>query len=322
MTAALANCRRCGSANEAGDLRCPVCYLAIPQADADAGAAIRIHIFRCPSCGPAMEYRARVQAPQCAFCGSVLNLEEQIDPMEQTEDYLPFTVDRTAAEDAYRGWLSHRGFFRPSNLATAARRESLRALWWVGWVAKADALETWTLDSNAGAGRAEWAPHAGELQTVFDDIVIPATRGFSPIECARLAPTYALESATEQPEPADPAAVRERFDTSRSVARSRIVEAIQRLAEGRVKGRGAPGTRFRNFRSSIHLRGLRTRRLAFPAYAIAYRYGGRLYRTVISGQDATCVIGQVPLSLAKLVLVIALVLAGLAAVIVSWVLID
>jgi hypothetical protein len=322
MTAALANCRRCGSANETGDLRCPVCYLAIPQADVDAGAAIRIHIFRCPSCGPAMEYRARVQAPQCAFCGSVLKLEEQIDPMEQTEDYVPFTVDRAAAEDAYRGWLSHQGFFRPSNLATAARLESLRALWWVGWVARADALVTWTLDSNAGAGRAEWAPHAGELQTVFDDIVIPATRGFSLIECARLAPTYALASATGQPEPADPAAVRERFDTSRSVARSRIVEAIQRLAEVRVKGREAPGTRFRNFRSSNHLRGLRTRRLAFPAYAIAYRYGGRLYRTVISGQDATCVIGQVPLSLAKLVPVIALVLAGLAAVVVSWVLID
>ena len=46
--------------------------------------------------------------------------------------------------------------------------------------------------------------------------------------------------------------------------------------------------------------------------------GGRLYRTVISGQDPACVIGQAPLSLAKMLLLIALVfaliLAGLAAV--------
>lgn len=55
--------------------------------------------------------------------------------------------------------------------------------------------------------------------------------------------------------------------------------------------------------------------MAFPAYVIAYRYRGRLYRTVISGQDAGCIIGNAPRSVAKVILVIALallVLGGLA----------
>jgi hypothetical protein len=317
MTQAPRTCHRCGSASEAGDLRCPVCYLPILQAALDIDRGTRVHIFRCPSCGPAMEYRARVRAPQCAFCGSVLKLEEQIDPVEQTEKYLPFNVDRTAATESYRGWLSRQGFFRPSNLASAARLESLRALWWTGWIVSADAVVTWTLDSNAGARRAAWAPHAGELRTEFDNIVIPATRGLSPHECARLIPTYALATAVDEPQNAGGDTVLERFDVSRSVARGRIVEAIRGLAEARIKGHEAPGTRFRNFHASIHLRGLRTTRVAFSAYAIAYRYGSRRYRTVISGQDPACVIGHTPVSLIKVGLLVTLIVAGLLALMVG-----
>jgi len=320
MTATLSNCQRCGSASEAGDLRCPVCYLAIPHAAGDTGRGTRVHIFRCPSCGPAMEYRTTVQAPQCAFCGSVLKLEEQIDPVEQTEQYLPFTLDRRAATETYRGWLSRQGFFQPSNLASAARPESLRALWWTGWIVSADAIVTWTLDSDAGARRAAWAPHAGELRTGFDHIVIPATRGLTPHECARLIPTYTVADSVNEPQSDGRDEVRERFDVSRSVARGRIVEAIRGLAEARIKDHEAPGTRFRNFHASIQLRGLRTRRVAFPAYAIAYRYGNRLYRTVISGQDSACVVGQTPISLVKVALFVALILAGFAAAMIGLIL--
>jgi hypothetical protein len=311
MTDAPRNCHRCGSASEAADLRCPVCYLPIPRAAPDTGRGTRIHIFRCPSCGPAMEYRARVQAPQCAFCGTVLKLEEQIDPLEQTEKYLPFKVDRTTATNSYRGWLSRQGFFRPSNLASAARLESMRPLWWTGWIVSADAVVTWTLDSNVGARRAAWAPHAGELRTEFGNIVIPATRGLSPHECSRLIPTYVLATAVDEPQNAGVDTVLERFDVSRSVARGRIVKAIRSLAEARTKSHEAPGTRFRNFHASIALRGLRTRRVAFPAYAIAYRYRSRLYRTVISGQDPACVMGHTPISLIKLGLLVGLILAAL-----------
>jgi hypothetical protein len=312
MSEATRSCQRCHSANEAGDLRCPICYLPTPQI-ADSGDSTRLHVFRCKTCGAAVEYNARAQEPQCAFCGSVLELEKQQDPVEQIEHYLPFTVDRRAAVDVCRRWLSHQGWlFRPSNLASATRLESLRALWWVGWVVNADAVVTWTIDSDAGARQAKWAPHAGEFRTAFDGVVIPATRGLSAAECERLIPTYALEHGAEPATNAS--AAREQFETSRSVARGRIVQRLQRLAEARIKSHEAPGTRFRSFHAAIHLRGLRTRRFAFPAYAIAYRYRGRLYRTVISGQDPACVIGEAPRSIAKTMLIAAVILAGLAAI--------
>jgi hypothetical protein len=162
--------------------------------------------------------------------------------------------------------------------------------------------------------------HAGELQTVFDNIVIPATRGLSSAECARLIPSYALGSGIKHPIDADDEVVLERFEVSRSFARARLVEAIQQMAEARVKGEHIPGSRFRNFHAAIQLRGLVARRLAFPAYVLAYRYRGRLYRTVISGQEPSCVIGEAPRSVAKLVLIITLALLGLGAVVISLIL--
>lgn len=312
-------CSRCRTVVETGDLRCPVCYLAVPPATVEASTRVRARILRCDGCAAAMEYRAGLQALHCAFCGGTVKPEEQIDPVEQTERHLPFTVDRSQAIEIYRRWISQQSFFRPANLASAAQLESLRALWWVGWAVDAQAEVTWTADSNAGAGRADWAPHAGELQTVFDDVVIPATRGLTEAECARLVPTYSLGSGA--PAPGDPGGevVQERFEIPRSSARTRIVGALRNLAESRVRSGQVPGGRFRNFHAAIHLRGLVTRRLAFPAYVLAYRYRGAVYRTVVSGQDPNCVIGEAPRSLARLVVVLLLAL-GLVALLAGLIL--
>ncbi len=48
------------------------------------------------------------------------------------------------------------------------------------------------------------------------------------------------------------------------------------------------------------LRGLNTRRLAFPAYIMAYSYRKRLYRAVISGQNADTMTASAPLSLVEI----------------------
>lgn len=301
-------CNRCFSAVEPGDLRCPVCYLAVPENTSAAEVETRVQVLRCGSCGAAVEYRAAFQAPQCAFCGGVLKLEEFSDPEEHVETRAPFTVDRAEASRIYQEWIARQGFFRPFNLASEARLETLRAVWWAAWVVDARALATWTADSDADTRNAKWAPCAGELETEFDDLVIPATRGFSAEECARLIPTYDLTFSAHDSDSRDGTSQGEveRFDMPRSFAQATIVGTIQRLLEARIAKHEIPGSRCRNLHASVHLRRLVTRRVALPAYVIAYRYRGKLYRTVISGQDRECVIGEAPRSLGKLLLVAAL----------------
>jgi DNA-binding FadR family transcriptional regulator len=134
-----------------------------------------------------------------------------------------------------------------------------------------------------------------------------------------LVPGYDLRSGitpTGDSDPA-PAATLEQFEMSRSVAREQIVSAVQRLTEARIQGVEIPGSRFRNVHSAIQLRGLVTRRMGLPAYVLAYRYRGRLHRTVISGQDPSCVIGEAPRSLTKLLGVSALILLGIGGVLIG-----
>jgi len=295
MTDALASCARCESPIEGDDLRCPICSQAIPAGDRDRPKA-QVDVLRCEGCGAAVSYNEKARAPKCAFCGSVMRLETPVDPMEQTGRFLPFTVSRAEAADAYRRWLQGLGWFRPSDLASTARLESLKALWWVGWVFLADALVSWAADSDHGRRKAPWAPHAGQMEMPFRDILVPATRGLTEAETTHLTPSYRLETAREMPEGADDEAVVEQFDIRRSAARQRVAEAMGRLAEDGVKDGPLPGSRFRNFAAAILLRRLQTLRYAFPAYVAAYRYRGRLFRTVISGQDATSVLGSAPYS--------------------------
>jgi DNA-directed RNA polymerase subunit RPC12/RpoP len=296
VTSEAAACARCDSPLEGDDLRCPICSQAVPLEERADRPEPTVEVLRCDGCGAAVSYSEKARAPKCAFCGSVLHLETTSDPMEQTGHFLPFTVTRPQATDAYRRWLSGLGFFRPSDLASTARLESLKALWWVGWVFLADALVSWAADSNAHTRKAPWAPHAGQMEMPFRDILVPATRGLSEGETAHLTDSYRLDTAREQPEGVEGETIVEQFDIRRSAARQRVSEAMARLAEHRVKDGFIPGSRFRNFSASILLRRLQTLRYAFPAYVVAYRYRGRLFRTVISGQDPTRVLGRAPYS--------------------------
>jgi hypothetical protein len=280
-----------------------------------AVAALVAQIVRCQGCGAAVSYDVRARAPRCAFCGEVMRVESVEDPLEQAEAALAFTVAPAEARLALRAWLKTRGFFRPGDLASESTVASLQPLWWPAWVFDARGEVSWTADSDQGAGRAKWAPHAGQVELTFDEIIVPASRGLTHAECAALSPHFDTSSASATAAGPD-GALTEQFDVQRSTARTRILDAVHALAEARLKAGGIPGSTFRNVHTSVLLRGLRARRLSMPTYVLAYRYKGRLYRALVHGQDARAVFGTAPLSWAKVLGVAAAVLAAVAIVLV------
>ena len=133
---ALAGCARCTSPLERGDLRCAVCALPAPVVEA-AVAAERARVLRCKECNAAVAFSPDAQAPRCAFCGAVMEVEQLVDPLEEARVRIPFAVDRDAATGALRGWLSTRGWFAPRTLADEAVVDSLAPLYWAGWLVDA-----------------------------------------------------------------------------------------------------------------------------------------------------------------------------------------
>jgi hypothetical protein len=299
---AVGACERCGSALEAGDLRCPICALAVAPGRVAEVERERARVVRCGTCGASLAYSAEAQAPRCAYCASVMRVEVAADPQEQARWFVPFTVEPEAARRALEGFLGQGGFFRPKDLASASAVHSVRAMWWPAWVFDARARVSWAADSDAGAGRSAWAPHAGQVELGFRDILVSASRGLTREECARLGERYALAGALEEARGPEGAAV-ERFDVTRSGARRQIGEAVEAAARREVERTQIPGRRFRNVHVAVVLSGLETRRYALPAYVLAYRYRDKLYRVVVHGQDAGCVLGSKPVAVGRVVLV-------------------
>lgn len=303
-------CARCASPLDAADLRCPICSLASPTAAVEDRPELGVEVLRCSGCGAAAEYDVAVQAPRCPFCGSVQEVEIPADPLEVAESFVPFAVDRGRAEAALRSWLGSLGWFRPGDLTATSRVESIRPLWWVAWAFDAAATVSWTADSDAAARRAEWSPHSGQLELTFDDLVVSASRGLAAAETTTLTPSYRLEEARDDHHDAPVGVTIERFDVARSVARRQILGAIERTVEQRLRDGVIPGRKFRHVRTAILLRHLVTRRLALPAWVLAYRYRDRLYRLVLSGRDERVLLGSAPYSVLKIAATIGA--AGLA----------
>lgn len=299
-------CARCEAQLEEGDLRCPVCAQGVP--DHGRARSSGLKVLRCSECAAVVAYSAEKQNPACGFCGAVMQVEVPVDPVEKPEARLRMTVRHEDARAALKQWLSTRGFFRPSDLAAEATVDSLHRLWWAAWACDADAVVSWTADSNAQSRRSDWAPHAGQTALSWRSLLISASRGLTREETDEL--SHAYDPSTAEGVPDDDPQV-EQFELQRSAARQWVLSEIERDAAARLQQGTIPGSRFRNVRASALLEGLTTRRLALPVWLLSYRYRDKVYRAVVHGQDAQLVIGSSPLSWAK----IALVALGGAAVV-------
>jgi hypothetical protein len=300
-------CERCRSALEPEDFRCPVC--ALPR-ERELGALAerpRAKLVRCDSCGAAIAYSVEAQAPRCAFCASEMHLETQEDPIDQAKRFVPFAVSPEQARQALAAFLGKSGFFRPADLATRASVDSLKPMWWPGWKLNVSVEVCWTADTDAGAQRSEWAPHSGEAKFVLRHVLVPASRGLTEMEAFNLAPFYDITQALPAPQGPEGAQV-ELFDLTRSGARKQILDMVELRVREHIAMHELPGHRRRNLNVAVVLSGLETTNFALPAYVLAYRYGKKLYRVVVHGQNAARVLGEKPLSKLRVALA---VLAGL-----------
>ena len=313
-------CPRCATPLEDGDLRCAICALPVPVVL--HAVVARAKLLRCTDCNAAVGFDASAQAPRCAFCGATMTVEQPIDPIEVATVHVPFAVDREAAEAAVRGWLGKRRWFGPASLQREAVLEDLAPLCWAGWIVNAHAQVAWTADSDAGAGRSAWAPHAGEAHVAFDDVVVPASRGLTARECAALVPHYDLTKAEAIGPGGDMMTARagsrrttiESFDAQRSAARGQIQRAIEATAKTRVE-KHIPGRRFRNVHVACLLEGYTTDRVALPAWVMAYRFRDRPYRAIVHGQRPEVVFGASPIDWAKVAMLAGGVLAAISVIV-------
>ncbi len=152
-----------------------------------------------------------------------------------------------------------------------------------------------------------WTPAAGELDHVFDDEPVPATRGIEHDLLRRIEPF-----PTHELVPYDTAYlagfVVEHYQVvlieAARRARASMIEQLQPLCARQV-----PGDTQRNLQVEPTFAGETFKHVLVPVWLLTYRWGGRPWQVVINGVTGA-VAGRYPKSPWKVAL---LVLAALAA---------
>ena len=339
-------CRNCGAEttwDPVDDaLACAHCgtKVPVPRADAriveralaDAGSAARgfgveTRTATCGSCGAKVAYEGLTTAVECAFCGSPAVLEEEShrNPL-RPESVIPLDVCAAKVEAAFKKWIGGL-WLRPSALQHTKRFDAI-GVYVPAWTFDATVDSEWSADAGwyytvmeprptmvngrmqvrmVPVQKVRWEPAWGRRHDVYDDVLVPASRGI-PEALAQKLGGYDLKSLVPY-RPEYLAGWRaEEYAVDLEGGWKKALDEIVAQQERRCSG-DVPGDTQQNLRVHNVVSGVRWKLCLLPVWTLTYRFGGKPYTVLIHGQSAR-IVGHAPWSPWKIA---ALVLACLAA---------
>jgi hypothetical protein len=217
---------------------------------------------------------------------------------------IPFTIDRSQAEQHLREWLGS-SFWHPRDLRAAAQMTELRAVYVPFWIFSTRVHTHWTGDTSRtpSGAHASWYPVYGWAEHDYDDLWIPASSG---VPLAELHAVLPFDPSTAvAPDKVDLVDITvEQFSVSRRYARP-LAQRLVASLETQAAAREIPGSS-RNVHVNVLMEGATSRAALAPIFVMAYRYQGALYRYVVNGQTGKAT-GSAPTSMGKVGSIVAIV---------------
>ncbi len=329
------SCKGCGGRPvwdpESGNMKCPFCG-SVTEVERDQTPPVeyalgdaptvaakdwgdRKRVIRCEGCGAQTVLGENESATFCPFCGSPHVLEDQSEAGIRPESVLPFAVPQKNAVTSFRSWLKHK-LFAPSKAKKMAQLGQIAGVYLPHWAYddKADSSyvgeagyhyyvevpHTVTRDGKQVTEmreeqRTRWEPTAGQVNEVFDDLLIPGSKRLEQRLLERVQPydlkglcryraEYLSGFAAEKP------AVT--MEEGWQDAKKRIENKMEELAREDILTR-ADEARV----SSIHTKHADTKYklTLLPMYLSSFSYKDKVYHVLVNGQTGKCN-GEAPVS--------------------------
>ena len=278
----------------------------------------------CKVCG-ARAVTAK-QSDRCAFCDSPMIVE--VDEQDRTippGGLLPFVVDRVAAGERFKKWLSSR-WFAPRDLVKRARRDALDGVYLPYWTYDAEThthysgergehyttTETYTENGETKTREVQhtnWYPASGSVDVAFEDILVCGSPSLPEKLLEKLEP---WELGKVRPFDgrflAGFVAERYRIDQAEGfkTAAERMYPKIRRAIESDIGG-----DEQRISSMNVEYERADFRHVMLPLWLTAFHYRDRLFHVTVNASTGE-VSGERPYSVMKIVLLV-LVIAGLIA---------
>lgn len=350
-------CARCGAKVEfapgTDSLRCPYCgdvtrieggatpiaerdFLSHAAADIGEGAETEeVSSVQCGSCAALVEPPPSAEAFPCPYCGSSIVAAAKSQRLIKPQALLPFKIDRKAATDLFRRWIS-RLWFAPDALKKLARLEGrLQGLYAPYWTYDADTVSrysgqrgdnhyvtktrTVTRDGKRVTETYQdveirWRPAAGTVARQFDDVLVCGSESL-PRGLAEALEPWDLAGLTPYADEYLPGFIAERYqvDVRRGWGRARErMEAVIREDVERDIG----GDHQRIHALDTDHRDVTFKHVLLPMWICSYRYREKVYRFLVNARTGE-VQGQRPWSWVKIGLT-ALFVAAVAVVLYGY----
>lgn len=89
--------------------------------------------YHCPNCGGVMVSKAKETSTLCAYCGAPMILADRLTGKRHPAKILPFHMDRTDAETAFKKWC-RKGRFAPKGFVSAKNIQRLKGMYVPYWL--------------------------------------------------------------------------------------------------------------------------------------------------------------------------------------------
>ena len=279
---------------------------------------------RCRSCQAISVFDPTRVAQRCDFCGSsALVQHEELKDAFRPESVLPFKVSEEQGREKIRAWYGH-VWFAPTRLKRAAMTDTVHGVYLPYWTFDAKVTATWTAEAGHyyyttesyrdGKGNRQtrqvrhvrWEPASGSLDHVFDDELVPASRGVDTNLLRAVEPF-----PTKELVPYDPGFVAgwvvERYQldlvSAARHSRERMDEAVRQRCAAEV-----PGDTHRNLQVQADYSRQTFKHLIVPIWLLSYMYGARRFQVVMNGYTGELA-GEYPKSWIKIAAAVLAVLA-------------
>ena len=291
--------------------------------------------FACQQCGAGLAFDG-VRTARCPYCDSP-NFVERPPAQGQPDPQfvVTFVGDAEVARRSFDRWLGGRTMFADSALRNA-KVEDLKGIYVPSYLYSAVATtdytaqigenytetETYTTYENGKlvtktrtVTKTEYRPLAGRHVSYVTDVLVSASAGLPNIELAHVEPYDYRQMRRFSPALISGWIAEEFSRAARDCAQLSRREAVDLI--GNKLRNFMPGDSYSDLSWSTKVSWESLDPVLVPVwvFAVRYRPDKEPLRVVINGQSGKCH-GKVPLSVWKIVLVVALVLAAIAAVII------
>lgn len=322
-------CEYCGTANEieAGDGRVEeLDFGTFLQSLASHEESVDTELVKCPKCGAEQGLPDHHFAAHCAFCRAPIASAGYASRLLKPKAIIPFQVDRTAAQEAFRRWV-RKLWLAPGDLKRYAQSDAgLDGVYLPFWTYDCDTTtdyrgergddyyttETYVAQEGGKSvtrtrqvRHTRWSPASGRVAHFHDDVLVMAS-GSLPSHLLGSAAKWRLEAL--QPYQAEfvtgfraeayQVGLREGFPVAKQAIDAKV-ESLVREDIG--------GDQQRIHHADTQYSQVKFKHVLLPLWISAYRYRDRTYRFVINGQTGE-VCGENPTSWWKVAGLVALAL--------------